>query len=73
MIYITNILEGFNPKIRKYTKTRTIFPTDESLSKCVYLATMEIIEKWTQPTLNWGRTLAELTIIFEEQLTDELA
>ena len=72
MIYTTNTLEGFNRQIRKYTKTRTIFPTDQSLNKCVYLATMEIIEKWTQPTPNWGRTLAELSIIFDEQLTDEL-
>ena len=73
MIYTTNTLEGFNRQIRKYTKARTIFPTDQSLSKCVYLAIMEIIEKWTQPTPNWGRTLAELSIIFDEQLNDELA
>ena len=49
MIYTTNALEGFNRQVRKYTKSRTIFPTDESLNKCVYLATMEIMEKWTQP------------------------
>lgn len=73
MIYTTNTLEGFNRQIRKYTKTRTIFPTDDSLNKCIYLATMEIIEKWTQPTPNWGRTLAELSIIFDKQLSDELA
>ena len=73
MIYTTNTLEGFNRQIRKYTKTRTIFPTDEALSKCVYLATMEIIEKLTQPTPNWGRTLAELEIMFKDQLNDELA
>ena len=42
MIYTTNALEGFNRQVRKYTKSRTIFPTDESLNKCVYLATMEI-------------------------------
>lgn len=63
MIYTTNALEGFNRQVRKYTKSRTIFPTDESLNKCVYLATMEIMEKWTQPVPNWGATLAELTII----------
>jgi len=73
MIYTTNALEGFNRQVRKYTKTRTIFPTDESLNKCVYLATMEIIPKWTQPTPNWGRTLAELYIMFEEQLKEKLA
>ena len=73
MIYTTNALEGFNRQVRKYTKSRTIFPTDESLNKCVYLATMEVIEKWTQPVPNWGATLAELTLFFTEELKDELA
>lgn len=73
MIYTTNALEGFNRQVRKYTKSRTIFPTDEFLNKCVYLATMEIMEKWTQPVPNWGATLAELTLFFTEELKDELA
>lgn len=73
MIYTTNALEGFNRQIRKFTKNRIIFPTDEALNKSVYLATMEIMQKWTQVTPNWGATLAELSIIFEEQLKDELA
>ena len=65
MIYTPNVLEGFNRQIPKFTKVRVIFPTDESLNKCVYLATMEIIEKLSQPTPNLGATLAELSIIFE--------
>ena len=73
LIYTTNVIEGFNRQVRKFTKVRTIFPTDESLNKCVYLATMEIMEKWTQPIHNWGTTLAELSLYFEEQLRDELA
>ena len=73
LIYTTNVLEGFNRQVRKFTKVRTIFPTDESLNKCVYLATIEIMEKWTQPIHNWGTTLAELSLYFEEQLKDELA
>ena len=73
LIYTTNVLEGFNRQVRKFTKVRTIFPTDESLNKCVYLATMEIMEKWTQPIHNWGTTLAELSLYLEEQLKDELA
>lgn len=73
LIYTTNVLEGFNRQVRKFTKVRTIFPTDESLNKCVYLATMEIMEKWTQPIHNWGTTLVELSLYFEEQLKDELA
>ena len=73
LIYTTNVIEGFNRQVRKFTKVRTIFPTDESLNKCVYLATMEIMEKWTQPIHNWRTTLAELSLYFEEQLRDELA
>ncbi|SFU57612.1 Transposase (or an inactivated derivative) [Clostridium sp. DSM 8431] len=73
IIYTTNALEGFNRQVRKYTKSRIIYPTDEALNKSVYLATMEIMEKWTQPIPNWGATLAELSIYFEEQLKDELA
>lgn len=73
IIYTTNALEGFNRQVRKYTKSRIIYPTDEALNKSVYLATMEIMEKWTQPIPNWGATLAELTLYFQEQLKDELA
>ena len=67
MIYTTNALEGFNRQVSKYTKYRIIFPTDESLNKCVYLAIMEIMEKRTQPVTNCGATLAELTLFFTEQ------
>lgn len=73
MIYTTNALEEFNRQVHKYTKSRTIFPTDESLNKFIYLATMEIMKKWTQPVPNWGATLAELTLFFTKELKDELA
>lgn len=73
LIYTTNALEGFNRQVRKFTKVRVIYPTDEALNKCVYLATMEIMEKWTQPIHGWSNKLAELTITFEEQLKDNLA
>jgi len=73
LIYTTNALEGFNRQVRKFTKVRVIYPTDEALNKCVYLDTMEIMEKWTQPIHGWSNTLTELTITFEEQLKDNLA
>ncbi|QGU96343.1 IS256 family transposase [Clostridium bovifaecis] len=73
IIYTTNVLEGFNRQVRKFTKVRVIYPTDEALNKCVYLATMEIMEKWTQPVHGWSNTLAELTATFEDQLKDILA
>ena len=54
IIYTTNALEGFNRQLRKYTKVRTVFPTDESLRKSLYLSTMKIMEKWTSPNQNWA-------------------
>lgn len=68
IIYTTNSLESFNRQLRKYTKVRTVFPTDESLRKSLYLSTMKIIEKWTSPNQNWASTLAQLTIRFEDRI-----
>lgn len=68
IIYTTNALEGFNRQLRKYTKIRTVFPTDESLRKSLYLSTMKIIEKWTSPNQNWASTLGQLTIMFGERI-----
>lgn len=69
IIYTTNALEGFNRQLRKYTKNRTIFPTDDSLRKSLYLTTDLISAKWTSPTSNWRVTLACLEIIFSEELS----
>ena len=68
IIYTTNALEGFNRQLRKYTKVRTVFPTDESLRKSLYLSTMKIMEKWTSPNKNWASTLGQLTIMFGERI-----
>lgn len=68
IIYTTNALEGFNRQLRKYTKVRTVFPTDESLRKSLYLSTMKIIEKWTSPSQNWASTLGQLTIMFGDRI-----
>lgn len=68
IIYTTNSLEGFNRQLRKYTKIKTVFPTDESLRKSLYLSTMKIIEKWTSPCPNWSSTLGQLTIKFKERI-----
>uniref|UniRef100_UPI003DA379E0 transposase n=1 Tax=Clostridium sporogenes TaxID=1509 RepID=UPI003DA379E0 len=73
MIYTTNALEGFNRQIRKFTKTRTVFPTEDSLRKSVYLATMEILKKWISPRQNWGLTLAQLNIQFNDKFNKFLA
>ncbi|OAA93322.1 transposase, mutator family [Clostridium coskatii] len=72
IIYTTNALEGFNRQLRKFTKTRTVFPNDEALRKSLYLATEKVMEKWTSPAQNWGMTLAQLTIVFNDKLGEEI-
>ena len=66
IIYTTNSLEDFNKQLRKYTNVRTVFHTDESLRKSLYLSTMKIIEKLTSQNQNWAAALAQLTIRFED-------
>ena len=55
LIYTTNTIEGFNRQLRKVTKSKTVFPSDESLLKMLYLATMDITKKWTGHRQDWGR------------------
>ena len=57
IIYTTNLIENLNGKIRKYTKNKMSFPTDDAVKKSVYLALMEATKKWTQPIHNWGLIL----------------
>ncbi len=73
MIYTTNLLEGFNRQLRKFTKIRTVFPTDESLRKSLYLATDQVMKKWTSPIANWGPILLQFEIIFAERIEIALA
>ena len=73
IIYTTNTLEGFNRQLRKFTKTITVFPTDDSLKKSLYLATTEVMKKWTSPQPNWGLTLMQLEIMFKERIENALA
>ena len=47
LIYTTNAIEGFNRQLRKVTKAKSVFPTDDSLFKMLYLAMMDITKKWT--------------------------
>lgn len=68
IIYTTNAIEGFNRQLRKVTKSRTVFPTDESLLKLLYLATMDITKKWTGHRQDWHKIRAQLDIYFEERL-----
>ena len=68
MIYTTNAIEGFNRQLRKVTKSKTVFPSDDSLLKMLYLATMDITKKWTGHRQDWGQIHSQLEIYFEERL-----
>ncbi|WP_206460319.1 transposase, partial [Anaerovorax sp. IOR16] len=68
LIYTTNAIEGFNRQLRKVTKSKTIFPSDDSLLKMLYLATIDITKKWTGYRRDWGRIYSQLEIYFEERL-----
>ena len=68
IIYTTNLIENLNGKIRKYTKNKMSFPTDDAVMKSVYLALREATKKWTMPIQNWGIVLNQFMLIFEERL-----
>ena len=68
LIYTTNSIEAFNRQLRKVTKNKGVFPSDESLLKMLYLATMDITKKWTGRRQDWGVIHSQLEIYFEDRL-----
>lgn len=67
LIYTTNAVEGFHRMLRKFTKTKTNFPTDDALRKSIYLSVREISKKWNQPVQNWGIIIGQLMTFYEER------
>lgn len=68
IIYTTNLIENLNGKIRKYTKNKFSFPTDEAVMKSVYLAVREATKKWTMPVRNWKLILNQFLVIFADRV-----
>ena len=68
LIYTTNTVEGFNRQLRKVTKSKSVFPTDDSLLKMLYLAMVDITKKWTGRRHDWGQIHSQLLIYFEDRL-----
>lgn len=68
IMYTTNIIEGFHRQLRKVTKTKTMFPSDQALEKILYLASQNAIKKWTQRYRNWDLIINQLTIFFDERI-----
>lgn len=68
LIYTTNTIEAFHRQLRKVTKTKTAYPTDNSLRKIVYLATMGVTDKWTVPVPGWLECRQQFDIMFDGRL-----
>jgi len=68
IIYTTNLIENLNGKIRKYTKNKLSFPTDEAVMKSVYLAVREATKKWSMPIRHWGIVLNQFLTIYEKRV-----
>lgn len=68
LIYTTNAIEGFNRQLRKVTKNKGIFPTDDSLLKMLYLPTMDITRKWAGRRRDWGIIHSQLEVLFADRL-----
>jgi putative transposase len=68
IIYTTNLIENLNGKIRKYTKNKLSFPTDEAVIKSAFLAIREATRKWNRPIKNWGLIYNQINNIFAERL-----
>ena len=63
IMYTTNIIEGLNRQYRKVTKTKSVFPSDTALEKMLYLASENVVRKWTQRYRNWDQVLNQLIVL----------
>ena len=70
LIYTTNAIEGFNRQLRKVTKSKSVFPTDDSLFKMLYLATMDITRKWTGRRQDWSIIHAQMAVFFADRMPE---
>ncbi len=70
LIYTTNAIEGFNRQLRKVTKAKSVFPTDDSLFKMLYLAMVDITKKWTGRRQDWSMIHAQLAVYFADRMPD---
>jgi len=73
LIYTTNAVEGFHRMLRKFTKTKTVYPTDDSVKKSIYLSIQEISKKWSMPVQNWGTIIGQLIIFFDDRVQGRIA
>ena len=67
LIYTTNAVEAYHRQLRKFTKTKSILPTDDSIRKVIYFSVREITKKWTMPVRDWGMAYSQIMIFFDDR------
>jgi len=67
LIYTTNAVEAYHRQLRKFTKTKSILPTDDAFRKVVYFSVREISKKWTMPARDWGMAYSQIMIFFADR------
>lgn len=72
LIYTTNLIESVNSKFRKVTDAKRVFPSDSSVLKSLFMAARDLERKWTRPINNWSVIYAQLCIIFEKRVNQEI-
>ena len=72
IIYTTNMIESYHRQLRKVTKGKSIFPSDEALLKMLYLVTQDVMLKWTGRIRNWGQILLQLSVFFPDKVKSHL-
>ena len=72
VIYTTNIIESFHRQLRKVTKTKGAFTSDDALMKLLYLIQDQVSSKWNRPIHNWNLCLTHLSVYFEDRLQLDL-
>ena len=70
LIYTTNAIEGFNRQLRKVTKAKAVFPTDDGLLKMLYLAMLDITKKWTGRRQDWAVIHAQLSVYYADRMPE---
>lgn len=67
LIYTTNAVEAYHRMVRKFTKAKAIFPTDDSIRKVIFLSVKEIAKKWTMPARDWAYAYSQIMIFFADR------
>ena len=67
LIYTTNAVEAYHRMVRKFTKAKAIFPTDDSIRKVVFLSVREVAKKWTMPARDWALAYSQIMIFFADR------